>query len=241
MIEAKDLSKSFQGFPVVRDVSFRVERGEVMGVVGPKGSGKTTLLRMLAGVIAPSAGEGVVAGLSTVLDPFRIKSHVGYVAGDAEMPLRLTPRELLQQMGEMHHMDPEELASRIEAVLTAFELDRSAGLPIATLKTEQRQRLALARALLIDPPVLILDEPTHGLDLAGARFMLLAIRAMRDAGKAVLLATSSLSDAEYLCDRVVVMHGGRVLDQGSPSELCTRTQARTFTEAVLRQLPMRSA
>jgi ABC-type multidrug transport system ATPase subunit len=241
MIEARDLSKTFQGLPVVRSVSFRVERGEVVGVVGPQGSGKTTLLRMLAGFVMPSAGEGVVAGRSTGSEPFRIKSHVGYLAGEAALPPRLTPRELLQQAGELHHLEPEELQSRLEALLTAFELERSMELPIATLRAEQRQRLALARALLNDPPALILDEPTHGLDMVGARFLLLAIRAVRDAGKAVLLATRSLSDAEYLCDRVVLLHGGQVLNQGTLAELCAHTNARTFTEAVLRQLPLLSA
>src|SRR6185503_16535543 len=108
MIEARDLSKNYQGHAAVQGVRFTVSAGEVVGVLGPEGAGKTTLLRMLAGGIAPSSGEGVVAGLSTALDPFRIKNRVGYVAGDAALPQRPTPRELLLQTGEAHGVTPVE-------------------------------------------------------------------------------------------------------------------------------------
>jgi sodium transport system ATP-binding protein len=144
-------------------------------------------------------------------------------------------------MGQLHQVSPLELESRIEALVTAFELERFADLPVATLKPEQRQRFNLARALLHDPPALILDEPTHSLDMMGGRFLLLAIRAARDAGKAVLLATRSLSDAEYLCDRVLLLDRGQEVDQGTIAEVCEHASARSFPEAVLRQLPLRSA
>jgi ABC-type multidrug transport system ATPase subunit len=241
MIEAKDLSKSYQGASIVRSVRFTVRAGEVVGVLGPHAAGKTTLLRMLAGFVSPSSGEGVVAGLSTALDPFRIKNRVGYVAGDSSLPPQPTPRELFRQRGEMHRIPSAELESRIEALITTFELERFADLPCATLKPEQRQRFNLARALLHDPPALILDEPTHALDMVSGHFLLMAIRAARDAGKAVLLATSSLSDAEYVCDRVLLMDRGEVVDQGTLTEVCAHAHARTFAEAVLRQFPLRSA
>jgi sodium transport system ATP-binding protein len=241
MIEAKDLSKNFQGSTSIRNVRFTVSPGEVVGILGPQGAGKTTLLQMLAGIVVPSSGEGVVAGLSTALDPFRIKNRVGYVAGDSTLPPKPTPRELFKQRGQMHAIPAAELEARIEALVTAFELERFVDLPASMLRADQRQRFNLARALLNDPPALILDEPTHALDMVGGHFVLLAIRAARDAGKAVLLATRSLSDAEYLCDRVLLMDRGEVVDQGTISEVCTHAGARTFAEAVLRQFPMRSA
>lgn len=242
MIEARDLSKNLtNGGASVRNVRFTVAPGEVVGILGPHGAGKTTLLRMLAGIVTPSSGEGVVAGMSTALDPFRIKHRVGYVAGDTSLPPRPTPRELFMQMAEAHAISHTDLNARIEALVTAFELERFVDLPIAMLKPEQRQRFNLARALLHDPPALLLDEPTHALDMVGGHFLLLAIRAARDAGKAVLLATRSMSDAEYLCDRVLLMDRGQVVDQGTISEVCAHAGARTFAEAVLRQLPLRSA
>ncbi|WP_224244569.1 ABC transporter ATP-binding protein [Hyalangium gracile] len=241
MIEARGLSKNCQGSTSVRNVTFTVAPGEVVGILGPQGAGKTTLLRMLAGIVVPSSGESVVAGLSTGVDPFRIKNRVGYVTGDASLPPQPTPRELLKQRGQLHHIQAQELASRVEALITAFELERLADQPVATMTAEQRQRFHLARALLHDPPALILDEPTHSLDMLSGHFVLMAIRAARDAGKAVLLATRSLSDAEYLCDRVLLMNQGQVVDQGTLSEVCAHVGARTFAEAVLRQLQLRSA
>jgi sodium transport system ATP-binding protein len=241
VIEARELSKNVVGGTSVRSVRFTVSRGEVVGIIGPRGAGKSTLLKMLAGFVTPSSGEGVVAGVSTVVDPFRIKNHVGYVAGDACLPARPTPRELFKQRGQLHGLPPQELEARIEAVVNAFELERLVDRPTATLRPDQQRRLNLARALLHDPPVLILDEPTHALDLVGSHFVLMAIRAARDAGKAVLLATRSLSDAEYLCDRVLLMHDGQVVGQGTIAEVCAHTGARTFAEAVMRQFPLRTA
>jgi sodium transport system ATP-binding protein len=241
VIEARDLSKSCQGGTSIRNVRFTVAPGEVVGILGPQGAGKTTLLRMLAGIIVPTSGEGVVAGISSAVDPFRIKNRVGYVAGDATLPPRTTPRELLKERGQLHRIPSLELEARIEALSTAYELERIMDLPAEALQPEQRQRFNLARALLHDPPALILDEPTHSLDMVGGRFVLLAIRATRDAGKAVLLATRSLSDAEYLCDRVLLMDRGEVVDQGTIPEVCAHASARSFTEAVLRQLPLRTA
>jgi len=241
VIEARELSKNVQAGTSIRNVRFTVARGEVVGIIGPRGAGKSTLLKMLAGFVTPSSGEGVVGGVSTLLEPFRIKSRVGYAAGDCNLPTRPTPRELFKQRGQLHGVPPLELEARIEAVVNAFELERFVDLPVATLRPDQQQRLNLARALLHDPPVLILDEPTHALDLVGSHFVLMSIRAARDAGKAVLLATRSLSDAEYLCDRVLLMNDGQIVDQGTIAELCAHTGARTFAEAVMRQFPLRTA
>ncbi|WP_224361453.1 ABC transporter ATP-binding protein [Hyalangium versicolor] len=241
MIEALHLSKNCQGSTSIRDVTFSVSPGEVVGILGPQGAGKTTLLRMLAGIVVPSSGEGIVAGVSTSVDPFRIKNRVGYVAGDATLPSQPTARELLWQRGHLQGIPSAELESRVEALITAFELEKHADQPVATLSAELRQRFNLARSLLHDPPALILDEPTHALDMMSGHFVLMAIRAARDAGKAVLLATRSLSDAEYLCDRVLLMNQGQVVDQGTLSEVCAHTGARTFAEAVLRQFQLRSA
>jgi sodium transport system ATP-binding protein len=241
MIEARELSKQCQGGTSIRNVNFTVAPGEVLGILGPQGAGKTTLLQMLAGTVAPSSGQGMVAGVNTAVDPLRTKHRIGYVSGDSTLPSQPTLRELLEQRGQLHQIPTPELEARIEAVINAFELEPCVDLPAGAMSLAQLQRFKLARALLHDPPALILDEPIRSLDLMGSHFMLLAIRATRDAGKAVLLATRSLSDAEYLCDRVVLMDRGEVLDQGTLSEMCAHVGARTFPEAVLRRLSMPSA
>jgi sodium transport system ATP-binding protein len=219
MIEARDLSKSYAGVSVVRGARFTVRPGEVVGILGAQGAGKSTLLHMLVGLVRPSYGEGVVAGISTAQDSFRIKDRVGYVAGSTPLPLRPTPREMFLQIGEVHAIPPQELERRIETLIATFELEQLVNLPLARLQPEQRQRLTLARALLNDPPALILDEPAHMPDLMRGELLRLALRAASNAGKAVLVATRSISIATCLCHRVLLMDQGLVLEQGGVVEV----------------------
>ncbi|SEM30460.1 sodium transport system ATP-binding protein [Stigmatella aurantiaca] len=241
MIEAKDLSKSYPTTTAVQGVSLHVGPGEVVGVVGPHGAGKTTLLRMLAGLLAPSAGEAIVAGVSTAAQPFRIKSRVGFVSGDQPLPPHPTPRELLIQQGQLQGLSKDVMERRLEDLINTFEMERFAALPCATLTAEQRQRTNLACAFMKDPAVLILDEPTHSLDMLSSRFLHITIRAAREAGLSVLLSSSALGDAESLCDRVVLLHRGRVLDQGTIPEVCGHVGVRSLSDAFLWHLPQLSA
>jgi sodium transport system ATP-binding protein len=219
VIEARDLSKSYAGITVVRGARFTVRTGEVVGILGPQGAGKSTLLHMLLGLVKPSAGEGVVAGVSTARDAFRIKDRVGYAAGNIPLPPRPTPREVFLQIGEVQAIPPQELKRRIEALVATFELEQLMNLPLARLQPEQRQRFILARALLNDPQALLLDEPAHMPDLMRGELLRLALRAASNAGKAVLLATRSISIAACLCHRVLLMDQGLVLEQGGLVEL----------------------
>jgi sodium transport system ATP-binding protein len=219
VIEARDLSKNYAGVTAVRGARFMVRTGEVVGILGPQGAGKSTLLHMLAGLVRPSSGEGVVAGISTAQDPIRIKDRVGYVAGNIPLPLRPTPREVFLQIGEVQAIPPRELERRIEALVVTFQLEPFMNLPLARLEPEQRQRFNLARALLNDPPALILDEPAHMPDLMHGELLRLALRAASNAGKAVLVATRSISIAACLCHRVILMDQGLVLEQGGIFEV----------------------
>lgn len=219
MIEARDLSKNYPGVSAVRGARFTVRTGEVVGILGPQGAGKSTLLHMLAGLVRPSSGEGVVAGISTAQDSLRIKDRVGYVAGSIPLPLRPTPREMFLQIGEVHAICPQELERRIKALVATFELEQLVNLPLARLNPEQRQRFNLARSLLNDPPALILDEPAHMPDLMRGDLLRLALRAASNGGKAVLVATRSMSLAACLCHRVLLMDQGLVLEQGGIFEV----------------------
>jgi sodium transport system ATP-binding protein len=241
MIEARRLSKQYGDLTAVKDVSFTVAPGEVVGLLGPNGAGKTTLLRMLAGVLTPSQGEGLVAGASTATDPFSLKQRLGFLSGDTALSQRLSPREVLTFFGQLHEMKPSELKRRREELIAWFEMGSFADKPCGTLSAGQKQRANVARALLHDPPALILDEPTTALDVLSGRFLLDAIRTARDAGKAILFSTHVMGEVDYLCDRVVLLHQGQVLDQGPIPEVCARAGVRTLTEAFLHYLPSRSA
>ncbi len=241
MIEARRLTKHYGGFTAVKEVSFTVAAGEVVGLLGPNGAGKTTLLRMLAGVLTPSEGEGLVDGASTATDAFRVKQRLGFLSGDTALSQRLSPREVLTFFGQLHELEPAHLKQRTEELIARFEMGAFADKPCGTLSAGQKQRANVARAFLHDPPALILDEPTTALDVLSGRFLLDAIREARDAGKAVLFSTHIMGEVDYLCDRVVLLHQGQVLDQGPSAEVCARAGVRTLTEAFLHYLPSRSA
>jgi sodium transport system ATP-binding protein len=241
MIEARRLTKQYGDFTAVKEVSFTVAPGEVVGLLGPNGAGKTTLLRMLAGVLTPSEGEGVVAGASTATDAFGLKQRLGFLSGDTALSQRLTPREVLTFFGRLYELEPAALKQRVEALIAQFEMAPFADKACGTLSAGQKQRANVARAFLHDPPALILDEPTTALDVLSGRFLLDAIRTARDAGKAILFSTHIMGEVDYLCDRVVLLHQGQALDQGPIPEVCARAGVRTLTEAFLHYLPSRSA
>jgi len=241
MIEARGLTKHYGDFTAVKEVSFTVAPGEVVGLLGPNGAGKTTLLRMLAGVLTPSGGEGVVAGASTATAPFQLKQRLGFLSGDTALSQRLTPREVLTFYGQLYELPRADLRRRVEALVTQFEMGPFADKPCGTLSAGQKQRANVARAFLHEPPALILDEPTTALDVLSGRFLLDAIRDAREAGKAILFSTHIMGEVDYLCDRVVLLHQGRALDQGPIPEVCARAGVRTLTEAFLHYLPSRSA
>jgi sodium transport system ATP-binding protein len=241
MIEARRLTKHYGGFTAVKEVSFTVAAGEVVGLLGPNGAGKTTLLRMLAGVLTPSEGEGRVDGASTAEDAFRVKQRLGFLSGDTALSQRLSPREVLTFFGQLHELEPAHLKRRTEELIARFEMGAFADKPCGTLSAGQKQRANVARAFLHDPPALILDEPTTALDVLSGRFLLDAIRVARDEGKAILFSTHVMGEVDYLCDRVVLLHQGEALDQGPIPEVCARAGVRTLTEAFLHYLPSRSA
>jgi len=188
---------------------------------------------MLAGVLTPSAGETRIAGHGTEGEAFELKRALGFLTGDTALYQRLTPREVLRYFGRLHEIPEAVLDSRVEALVHRFRLTGFADRPCGKLSAGQKQRANIARAFLHDPPALILDEPTTALDVVTGRFLLDAFREAREAGKAILFSTHVLGDAEALCDRVVLLHLVRVLDQGPVAEVFARAGARTLTDAFL--------
>jgi sodium transport system ATP-binding protein len=232
-IAATGLVRRFGDVLAVDQVSLRVEPGEVYGLLGANGAGKTTTLRMLAGLLTPTEGQATIAGFCPINDPIQVKRIIGYLTGDTALYARLTPRETMQFFGGVSGFSGALLTDRIEALARDLDLfsflDRRCG----TLSTGQRQRVAIARALIHDPQVLILDEPTAALDVVSARFINQRVRAEAARGRAVLLSTHKLSEAQLVCDRIGVLHAGRLIHEGSLRELQIETGTSTLTEAFL--------
>jgi len=232
-LEARRLGKRFGEVVAVHDVSIEVGPGEIVGLLGPNGAGKTTTLRMLAGILSPDRGEVLVDGLDVHADPIAAKRRIGFLSGDTQLYHRLTPREVLTYFGRLYQLDEAVIAARSAALVAELDMAGFADRPCGTLSSGQKQRANVARAFLHDPPLLILDEPTNALDVVSGQFIVRAIRQARDAGRAVLFSTHIMGEAEYLCDRIVLIHQGRVVDAGPLQDLLTRSGCANLTDAFL--------
>ncbi len=206
----------------LRDVSLLVPEGAIFGLLGPNGAGKTTLLKILSCVVLPTSGEARVRGLDTRASETRVKRILGFVTSDERsFYWRLTGKENLQFFGSLHQMHGRTLADRIAFLLDRLDLSEQADKPFRDYSSGMKQRLAVARGLLHDPPILLLDEPTRSLDPISAKHLrrFLAEELNGKEGKSLLLATHNLQEAEQLCEKVAVLSRGRVLGSGCVEEL----------------------
>jgi sodium transport system ATP-binding protein len=234
-VTAHHLTKRFGAALAVDDLSFEVARGEIYGLLGPNGAGKTTTLRVLAAILTPTSGRAELAGVDVASDPQAARRQLGFLTGSTGLYARLTGRELLRYFGRLHAMAPAAIAERTELLARTLDLDSILDRRCEALSTGQRQRLSVARAVLHDPAVLVLDEPTVGLDVLASRFLRDFVRGERDRGKAVIFSTHYLAEAELLCDRIGLLHKGRLLAEGSPADLRARAgDATSLEEAFLR-------
>jgi sodium transport system ATP-binding protein len=228
MIEARQLSKVFSDkrrgeVRAVDSVSFRCAPGEIYGLLGANGAGKTTTLRMLATIFKPTSGTACVAGFDVIRDPAKVRMHVGFLSTATALYGRLTAQEMVEYFGRLNGLEGESLRKSVDHLFEALDMNSFRGRRCEKLSTGMKQKVSIARTLVHDPSVMIFDEPTVGLDVMAARAIVSFIRQCRDRGKTVIFSTHVMSEAEKLCDRIGIIHDGKLLAEGTLAELRSRS------------------
>lgn len=230
-VVCEGLVRHFGDVRAVDGVSFTVSGGEIFGLLGPNGAGKTTCLRMLVTLLQPDAGAATICGFDTREAPEEVRKRVGYQTGDTQLYERLTPVEFLRYFADLSGMKRAASGARIAELATLLDFESYRDRACGTLSTGQKQRVSIARALLHDPPVIILDEPTSGLDIISANFIVEFLEQKRREGHAIVFSTHIMGEAELLCDRIGVIHRGRLQVVDTPEGLLRRTGASSLTRA----------
>ncbi|MCR5418370.1 MAG: ATP-binding cassette domain-containing protein [Lachnospiraceae bacterium] len=220
-------------FLAVDHVSFEVQTGEIVGLLGPNGAGKTTLLRMLGCLMQPTEGSVMITDTNgeCITDPVKAKNHIGYLSGNTKLYHRLSVREMLQMLGEIYGIDREETAARIEKISSVLDMGEFLDNRIERLSTGQTQRASIARTLIHEPDIYIFDEPTLGLDILSADAIVSFMKQQKEAGKTVLYSTHYLEEAQFLCDRILMICKGRIVCEGSPESIMERFGAESLRDA----------
>ncbi|HVN53113.1 MAG TPA: ABC transporter ATP-binding protein [Anaerolineaceae bacterium] len=236
LIEAQHLVKRYGDKVAVDDVSFDVYAGEIFGFLGPNGAGKSTTIRMIVGLLQPTSGLVKVSGFDVQAQPVQAKSTTGYVPDEPNLYSKLTARELLRFVADFYDLDPAQAVRRIDELLRLFDLAEAGDDQIDSYSHGMQQKTALAAALMHTPRVLVLDEPTVGLDPKSARLIKDILRQLADRGSAVFLSTHILEIAERMCDRIGIIHKGRLVAVGTMDELRAMGQGETTLEDIFLQL-----
>ncbi len=241
MVEAHDLTKSYPDlqegqFLALDGVSFTVNAGEIFGLLGPNGAGKTTALRILSTVLKPTSGSARVNGFDVVTHPYEVRHSIGFVSSNTAIYDRMTAWEMVEYFGKLYGLPQEQLEARMNQVFEQLQMQEIRDVAGARMSTGMKQKVSIARAIVHDPPVLVFDEASLGLDVLVARALLDIIAGLRDDGKSIIFSTHIMREVERLCDRVGILYRGRMLATGTLPDLAEEYGESDFEELFFRLL-----
>ncbi len=241
MVEAFELTKAYPDlqtgqFLALDHVSFHVSAGEIFGLLGPNGAGKTTALRILSTVLQPTSGTARVNGFDVSTHPYEVRHSIGFVSSNTAIYDRMTAWEMVEYFGKLYGLRSEELEQRMHTVFDQLDMHELRDVAGARMSTGMRQKVSIARAIVHDPPVLVFDEASLGLDVMVARALLEIISSLKDAGKCIIFSTHIMREVERLCDRVAILYRGKTLATGSLPELANQYEENDFEELFFKLL-----
>ena len=236
MIKVSKKSKKFinekkEEFYADYDISFELKEGEILGILGPNGAGKTTLLRMLAGIMTPTSGTITYDDLTFPKDAKEIKKNIAFLSGNTKLYKDITPYEFLKLCGDYYGIPKDELEKRIKKIIKTFSLEDFKDKRIEFLSTGQTQRTSIARCAIHDPQTYIFDEATSGLDIIASKVILDYIKEEKKNNKSIIYSTHYMEEAENICDRVILIHKGRIIKSGTPESIEKETKTTNLRDA----------
>lgn len=234
MLEARELQKQFGSIHAVKGVSFKVEQGEVLGFLGPNGAGKSTTMRMITGFLPPSSGTAIINGHDVLSDPIAAKKQIGYLPENAPVYSDMTVVNFLRFIGEIRGFTGAERKQRVDAAIEKSHLEKVRNQSVSTLSKGYKQRVCFAQAILHDPPILIMDEPTDGLDPNQKHVVRTMIRDMAPR-KVIVVSTHILEEVEAICSRAIIISNGRIVANGTPAELKAHSDSHGAVELTVKQ------
>ena len=224
MIQVKQLTKVFHDkkkgkITAINNIDFHCQKGQIFGLLGPNGAGKTTTLRILATMMVPTAGDVLVNGYHVIKAAHKVRQSIGFLSGETGLYDRFTPRETIRFFGKINSMSEQKIEKRMAEIFNIMGIEHFQDVRVDKLSTGMKQKLSIARAIIHDPPVLILDEPTAGLDIITAKVVIETIREFRNQGKCIIFSTHQMHEAEKLCDEIAIIHQGKLLSVGTLEDL----------------------
>jgi sodium transport system ATP-binding protein len=239
MIHVCDLTKSYADlrrgqFIALAGISFHAQAGQIYGLLGPNGAGKTSALRILSTVLRPTSGRATVNGFDVLTQPALVRHQIGFVSANTAVYDRMTAWEMVEYFGRLYGLPAELLRPRMESIFTRLQMNEIRDVLGSKMSTGMKQKVSIARALVHDPPVLIFDEATAGLDVLVARALLKTVAQLRDQGKCLVFSTHIMREAERLCDQIAIMHRGHILAEGTLAQLQDRFAERDLEELFFR-------